>query len=161
VHNWNIFGARTKHGQTRTNSQDSPRFKLGRSHHLPLYNILCAWPWGQHPNVILSRDSQLGNPKIPKIGILITLETHFFVNLRMKWGLKQSYNPRWDLFNDMSHFTCTQINQNDFWFLMVESQIGNLTPGPSFGHNLCFKHSNGSCKPISDIYVPRYFQWYK
>jgi hypothetical protein len=32
---------------------------------------------------------------------------------------------------------------------------------PSFGHNLCFKCPNGSCKPISDIYVSKYFQWCK
>jgi hypothetical protein len=31
----------------------------------------------------------------------------------------------------------------------------------SFGHNLCFKCSNGSCKLISDIYILRDFQWYK
>jgi hypothetical protein len=28
---------------------------------------------------------------------------------------------------------------------------------PSFGHNLCFKHSNGTCEPILDIYVSRAF----
>ncbi len=44
---------------------------------------------------------------------------------------------------------------------MVGSQIGNLTPDLSFDHNLCFKYPNGSYKPILDIYVPRYFQWYK
>jgi hypothetical protein len=31
----------------------------------------------------------------------------------------------------------------------------------SFGHNLCFKCSNGSCKLISDIYISRIFHWYK
>jgi hypothetical protein len=36
-----------------------------------------------------------------------------------------------------------------------------LTPGPSFGHNLCFRCPNEQCEPISDIYVPRAFQWYK
>jgi hypothetical protein len=45
-----------------TNSQDSPRPKFGGSHHLPPYSILCAWPQGLHPNVILSQDSQVGNP---------------------------------------------------------------------------------------------------
>jgi hypothetical protein len=30
-----------------------------------------------------------------------------------------------------------------------------------FDHNLCFKCPSGSCKPISDINVPRAFQWYK
>jgi hypothetical protein len=44
---------------------------------------------------------------------------------------------------------------------MVGNQIVNLTPCPSFGHNLCFKCPNGSCEPILDIYVPRAFQWYK
>jgi hypothetical protein len=44
---------------------------------------------------------------------------------------------------------------------MVGSQIGTLTPGPSFGHNLCFEHSNGMCKPILNIQVSRAFQWYR
>ncbi len=35
-----------------------------------------------------------------------------------------------------------------------------LTPGPSFGHNLCVKCPNGSCEPILDIYISRSFQWY-
>jgi hypothetical protein len=43
---------------------------------------------------------------------------------------------------------------------MVENQIGILTFDPSFGHNLCFKYSNGSWEPISDIYVSKNFQWY-
>ncbi len=44
---------------------------------------------------------------------------------------------------------------------MVRSQIGNLTFDPSFGHNLCFKHPNGLCKFILDIYILISFQWYK
>jgi hypothetical protein len=36
-----------------------------------------------------------------------------------------------------------------------------LTPDLSFGHNLCFRCPNGSCKPILDIYVLIAFQWYK
>ncbi len=46
--------------QANTDSQDSPRLEFGQSHHLPPYSTLCAQPWGQHPNVILSRDSQVG-----------------------------------------------------------------------------------------------------
>jgi hypothetical protein len=61
-----------------TNSQDSSRPGLGGSHHLPSYSILYAWPQGLHPNVILSRDSQVGSPKIPKIGTPVTLETYNF-----------------------------------------------------------------------------------
>ncbi len=47
---------------------------------------------------------------------------------------------------------------------MVGNQIGNFTPSPSFGHNLCFTYPNGwfgSCDPILNIYVLRAFQWYK
>jgi len=44
---------------------------------------------------------------------------------------------------------------------VVGSQIDNLTPDLSFGYNLCVKFPNGSCKLILDIYVLRYFQWYK
>jgi len=49
----------------------------------------------------------------------------------------------------------------DSWLLVVESQIANLIPDLSFGHNLCFNYPNGSCKPILDIYIPWSFQWYK
>jgi hypothetical protein len=61
----------------------------------------------------------------------------------------------------MTHATCTQWNQGDSWLLVVNSQIANLTPGLSFGHNLCFSCPNGSCEPTLNIYVPRAFQWYK
>jgi hypothetical protein len=60
----------------------------------------------------------------------------------------------------MLHTTCMQVNQGDSRLLVVESQIDNLTPDLSFGHNSCFKYPNGYCKPILDIYVPRAFQWY-
>jgi hypothetical protein len=40
-------------------------------------------------------------------------------------------------------------------------QFDSLILGPSFGHNLCFRCPNGSCKPILNIYISRYFQWYK
>jgi hypothetical protein len=61
----------------------------------------------------------------------------------------------------MCHITYTQGNQGDSQLLMVGNQIGNLTLGHSFSHNLCFKYSNGSCKPILDIQVSRVFQRYK
>ncbi len=61
----------------------------------------------------------------------------------------------------MSHATCTRGHQVISWLLVVESQIINLTSDLSFRHNLCFRCSNGSCKPISDICVPRAFHWCK
>ncbi len=38
---------------------------------------------------------------------------------------------------------------------------GSSTPGPSFGHNLCFRCPNEQCEPILDIYASRAFHWYK
>jgi len=104
----------------------------------------------------------MGAPKFPKLGLLqlwspITL----CVDPWLRWRLKQSCSPRQDLSNDMLHATCTQGNQVDSWLLVVGSQIANLTPGPSFGHNWCFRFPNGSCKPILDIHVSIAFQWYK
>jgi len=46
------------------------------------------------------------------------------------------------------HATYMQGNQGDSRLLVVKSQIGNLIPNPSFGHNLCFNYSNESCEPI-------------
>jgi hypothetical protein len=104
----------------------------------------------------------MGVQKFPKLGLSrlwgpITL----CVNLQLRWHLKQSCNPCQGLSNFMSHTTCTQENQGDFWLLVVGSQIAYLTFGPSFSHNLCLKCPNGSCEPILDIYVLRDFQWYK
>jgi len=81
-------------------------------------------------------------------------------NLQWRWGLMQSYNPRWDLSNGMWHATCTQGNQGNSRLLVVGSEISHLIPGLSFGHNLCFRYPNGSCEPILNIYVPRTFHWY-
>jgi hypothetical protein len=83
------------------------------------------------------------------------------IDLRLRWGLKQSCILRQELSKDMSHTTYTQGNWDDSRLLVVRSQIGNLTPDPSFSHNLCFKCPNGSCEPILDIYVPRACKWYK
>jgi hypothetical protein len=73
----------------------------------------------------------------------------------------QSCSPHWKLSNGMWHATYTQGNWGNYQLLMVESQIANLTPSHSFGHNLCFKCPNESCKPILDIYVLRSLWWYK
>jgi hypothetical protein len=100
--------------------------------------------------------------KIPIVGTSVTLGAHnLWVNLRWRWGLKKNFSPCQDLSNDMSHATCTQGNWRNYWLLVVGSQIVNLTPDPSFGHNLCFKCLNGSCELILNIFVPRNFQWYK
>jgi len=53
------------------------------------------------------------------------------------------------------------VIQSNYTLLVVGNQIGILTSDPSFGHNLCLKYSNQSCKPILGIYVSRNFQSYK
>jgi hypothetical protein len=104
----------------------------------------------------------VGVLKFPKLGLprlwgpIILRE-----NLRLRWGPKESYNPRWKISSDMWHTTYTQGNRSDSRLLIVESQIANLIPDLSFDHNLCFKCPNGSCEPILDIYVLKTFQWYK
>ncbi len=143
-------------------SQDSPWLKFEGSHHLPPYSILCAWPRGQHSNVIFSRESQVGISKFLKLGLLwLWRPINLCADLWLRCGLKQSCNPHRELFNDIYHVTFMQGNQGDSWLLVVESQIGNLIPDPFFGHNLYFECPTGSCKPISNICVPRTFPWYK
>jgi hypothetical protein len=61
----------------------------------------------------------------------------------------------------MWHATCTYEIQNNFQLFVIGSQIDTLIPSPSFGHNLCFRYSNGSYKPNLNIYILRTFQWYK
>jgi hypothetical protein len=144
------------------NSQDSPQFRLGGNHHLPPCNILYAWPWDQHPNVILSWDSQMGVLKFSKLGLpQLWKPITLCANLRLRLGLKQSCSPCWELSKGVWHVTCTQGNQGDSWLLMLDSQIGNLIFDPSFGHNLCLNDPNESCKRILNICVPRDFQWFK
>ncbi len=73
-------------------------------------------------------------------------------------GLNQSCSPRRDLFNAMLHsqFGCQEeVNSR---LLEVRSQIANLTPGPSFAHNLGCRCPNDQCEAIFDIYASRPFQ---
>jgi hypothetical protein len=109
--------------------------------------------------VFLSQDSQVGVPKLCQQGLSrlwspITLRTDF----GSRCGLKQSCSSRRELSNGMWQVVYSQVNRVDSQLFLVRSQIGNLTSGPSFGHNLCFKCLNEQCEPILNIYVPRAFQ---
>ncbi len=102
---WNTFGAQTNHSQTRIHKiHHDPN--LGETTTFPLI-VFCACPRGQHPNVILSRDSQVGVLKFLKLGFPrlwrpITLCAYLW----WKWVLKQSYSPHQELSKDMWHTTC-------------------------------------------------------
>jgi hypothetical protein len=103
----------------------------------------------------------MGVSKLPRLELSWLCEvTTSCVDLQLQWGLNQSYIPRQELSNGMSHATCTQENLVDSRLLVVRNQTANLTFSPSFGHNLCLKCPNGSCEPILDIYVSITFQWY-
>ncbi len=133
-------------------SQYSPWPGLGGSHHLPPYSILCAWPQPAPKMLFCLGTLKLGVPKFPKLGLLrLWRLITSFAYFQSGWGLKQSCSPCWKLSNYMRHATCTQVNQGDSQLSVIRSQIGSLTPSLSFGHNLCFKYPNGSCKPILDI----------
>jgi hypothetical protein len=103
----------------------------------------------------------MGVPKFPNLGLpQLWGPITFFLNLWLIWGLKKSCRSLRELSNSMWHATCTHGNWVDSWLLVVGSQTANLTPGPSFDHNLCFRCPNGSWDPMN-IYTPRAFQWYK
>ncbi len=105
---------------------------------------------------------KLGIPKFPKLGPPTLWKAIFsYAELWLRWGLNQSCSPHWELSKNMWLATYKHIFKGNSWLLMVGSQIGILTPDLFWGQNLCFKFSNGSCKPILDIYVLRNFQWYK
>jgi hypothetical protein len=87
---------------------------------LPLYNILCASPRDPHPNGILSRDSQMGVPKFPNLGLpQLWGPIILCSNLWSRWNLKQSCSPLQQLSNDMLHVTFTQGNRADFRLLVA------------------------------------------
>jgi len=135
-----------------TDTQDSPRPGLGGSHHLPPYSILYNSPWRLHPNGYFSRDSRVGVTKsrqmgLPRLWSPITLRA----DLGSRCGLKQSCISRRELSNAMLHSRIGHREKVYSRLLVVGSQTGNSTPGPSFGHNLCFRCPNEDCEPILDI----------
>jgi hypothetical protein len=75
-------------------------------------------------------------------------------------GLNQSCSPRRDISNGVSHSSIGHHGRVDSRLLVVGSQTANLTPGPSFDHNLGCKCPNRQCEGILDIYTSRPFQWH-
>jgi len=146
----------TSHGHFDT--QDSPRPGLGGSHHLPPYNILCSSPPRLHPNGSFSRDSQVGVPKLSRVGVsgLWTVMAPR-PELGLGRGLNQSCSFCQELSNAVLHSLRRRREEVDSRLLMVGSQTVSLTPGPSFAHNLGYRCPNGPCKAILGIYTSRSF----
>jgi hypothetical protein len=142
---------------SNTNTQDSPRPGLGGSHHP--YSILCSSRRRWHPNDYFSQDSQVGVPKLFRVGVPeLWTPISPDCKVRSRRGLKQSCSSRRELSNAVLQIQIGHREEVDSRLLVVGSQTINLTPGPSFGHNLCLRCPNEQCEPILDIYVPKAFQ---
>jgi hypothetical protein len=118
-------------GQATANmhSLDSPRPRLGGSHHLPPYSILCVAPSHPHPNGFYSRDSQGGVPKLSRFGLpglwkLITPSS----DLRLGWGLNHTCSSPQELSNGVSPFNYKHRGRVDSRLFVVGSQIASLIP---------------------------------
>jgi hypothetical protein len=75
--------------------------------------------------------------------------------------MNQTCSPCRDLSNDVSHSQFWGREDVDSRLLVVGSQTANLTPGPSFAHNLGYRCPNDQCEAIFYIYAPRPFQWHQ
>jgi hypothetical protein len=82
-------------------------------------------------------------------------------DLWLGWCLKQTCSSPQELFNGVSHSTCTDKDRVYSWLLVVGRPIASFTSDSSFDHNLCCKYMNGSCEAIFDIYTSKPFQRYK
>ncbi len=148
--------------QATLDSLDSPRPELGGSHHLPPYSIFCSSPPHLHPNGSFFPGLPKWNPETVQVWTPGALGFHISrPELGSGRGLNQSCSSHGELSNGVLHFTCMHRDRVDSQLLVVGSQTTNLTPSPSFDHNLCCKCPNGSCEAILDIYTSRTFQWYK
>jgi hypothetical protein len=147
---------------TTLDSLDSSQPRLGGSHHLPPYSILCIASPRPHPSGCLSRDSQCGVLKLSRFGLLgLWAIITSLPNLRSGQTLNQSCSSPQELINAMSHSPNALWDRVDSWLFVVGSQTANLTPGLSFAHNLSCKCPNDSCEAILGIYTSRPFQWYQ
>jgi len=75
--------------------------------------------------------------------------------------LNQSCSSRRELSNTVLHSSRWRREEVYSRPLVVGSQTTNLTPGPSFAHNLGCKCLNCQFEAIFDIYVSRPFQWHQ
>ncbi len=95
--------------------------------------------------------------EVPGLWELITPDCEVW----SRQGLNQTCSPCRDLFNDVSHSQFGGLEEVDSWLFVVESQTGNLTPGPSFAHNLGYICPNGQGEAIFVIYASKPFQWHQ
>jgi hypothetical protein len=71
--------------------------------------------------------------------------------VQLERGLNQCCRSPQELSIAMLHTVIGHRKEVDSRLLMVGSQIVNLTPGPSFAHNLGCRCPNGQCEASLDI----------
>jgi len=139
------LGFGTSHGQFGL--LDSPRPGLGGSHHLPPYSIICVSTRRLHPNGSFSRDSQVGVPKLSRVGVPgLWTAVAPCPELGLGRALNQSYSSRQELFNAGLHSLKRRREEVDSQLLVVGSQNGKLTPDLSFAHNLGCRFQMGNAR---------------
>jgi hypothetical protein len=135
MHNWSTFGVRTSHEQTWTHKTHHCSH-LGETITFPLI-VYSMFGHGTSTQMAFCPWTPM---KFPKLGLSQFWEAiTLCVDLQSKCGLKQSCSFCQKIYNNMLHATYTQGNRGDSRLLVVRSQIGNLIPSPSFGHNLCLE----------------------
>jgi hypothetical protein len=112
--------------------------------------------------MVLSRDSQRGIPKLPRLELPQLCEAITSCSdLWLGRGLMQGCSSCQELSNIVLHVTCTHGNRVNSRHFMVGNQTTSLNPSLSFCRNLCYRCPNRSYKPILNIYTSIAFQWYK
>jgi hypothetical protein len=144
-------------------------FSVGTSHEQPWTHLTHHGPDSREattfPHIIFFASHRGGYIRMTLLSRFGLLELWTFTtscsDLQLGWGLKQSCSSPQELSNAMLLSFCRGGIWVDSQLLVVGSQIANLTPGPSFAHNLGCKCLEGSCEVILDIYTSRPFQRYK
>ncbi len=139
----------TNESHANTDSQDSPQPGLVGNHYLPPYSIFSIWPWGQHPNIILSWDSQVRVPKFIKLGLpQLWGPIILCSNLRLRWGFKQSCSPHRTFFNGMVHTTCTQGSESNSRLLVIRVKLPIWLPTLLLAITYVFSTQMGHASPF-------------
>jgi hypothetical protein len=145
------LGVRTSHGLTRTHMTHHGPDSRGATTNLP---IVFSVPIRR---TCIRMALFPGTPKVesrncpdfgfPGLWDIIASRP----NLRSGRGLNQTCSPLRKLSNAVLHSPSARWERVDSRLLVVGSQIANLTPSPSFAHNLGCKCPNDQCKAISNI----------
>jgi hypothetical protein len=161
-HSRTPLGVRTSHGHFGPRDTPRPGPREYATTILPIvYSVTLG---GTHARVSLfpgtprleSRNCpEIVSGRVPGLWELITPN----YGVWSQRGLNQTCSPRQDLFNDVLHSRFRGREEVDSWLLVVGGQTANLTPGPSFAHNLGYRCPNGQCEAIFYIYASRPFQW--